>query len=116
MDKNIQLVADTISKLAALGITAVDNPSDFKAYEGAWGSISNYKKVVIGRIREMQDACGRTHLGVFVSYEALSESGNDFEDYTEKITRNVPLSILMDYLESRGIKKCKKVTVLVKEV
>ena len=48
MDKNIQLVADVVSQLAELGITAVENPSAFRAYEGAWGL---YRKLQEGEAR-----------------------------------------------------------------
>ena len=103
MDKNIELVADVVSKLAELGITAVEKPNDFCAYQGAWGSISNYKKVIVGRIREMHDPLGNPRLGVFVKYEALSESGEDFCDFNATEARNVPLETLLPYLEERGI-------------
>lgn len=105
MDKNIQLVADVVSQLAELGITAVENPSAFRAYEGAWGSIANYKKVTLGEIRELQDPLGNVHLGVRVRYEALRESGEDLCDYDIKEARYVALDKLMDYLAERGIKK-----------
>lgn len=107
MDKNIELVADVVSKLAEIGITAVENPSAFRAYEGAWGSIANYAKVTVGRIREMHDPLGNPRLGVFVKYEALRESGEDFCDSQVTESRNVPLEALIPYLEERGIKSPK---------
>lgn len=44
MDKNIALVGQVVSQLAELGIIAIENPSTFRAYEGVWGSIANYKR------------------------------------------------------------------------
>lgn len=108
MDKNILLVADVISQLAELDITAVENPSAFRAYEGAWGSIANYKKVKLGGIRMLRYPDDSTTLGVFVSYEAKRESGEDLCDYEIKESRYVALDKLMDYLAERGIRKVSK--------
>jgi len=108
MDKNIQLVADVVSQLAELGITAVENPSAFHAYEGAWGSIANYKKVKLGGIRMLRYPDDSTALGVFVSYEAKRESGEDLCDYEIKESRYVALDKLMGYLAERGIRKVSK--------
>jgi len=105
MDKNIQLVADVVSKLAEIDITAVASPSAFRAYEGAWGSIANYKKVTLGQIRELRYPDDSVTLGVFVSYEAHRESGEDLCDYDIKESRYVALDKLMDYLAERGIRK-----------
>lgn len=107
MDKNIELVANVVSKLAELGITAVEKPNDFCAYQGAWGSIANYAKVTVGRIREMHDPLGNPRLGVSVKYEALRESGEDFCDSQVTESRNVPLEALIPYLEEHGIKSPK---------
>lgn len=108
MDKNIELVANVVSKLAELGITAVETPNDFCAYQGAWGSIANYARVTIGRIRELRDPADDLRLGVFVKYEAFRESGEDFCDYTVTETRTIPLEKLLTYLEEHGIKSRKK--------
>lgn len=108
MDKNIQLVADVVSQLAELGITAVENPSLFRAYEGAWGSIANYKRVKLGEIRMLSYPDDSTTLGVFVSYEARRESGEDLCDYDIKESRYVALDKLMGYLAERGIRKVSK--------
>ena len=105
MDKNVQLVADVVSQLAELGITAVENPTMFRAYEGAWGSIANYKQVRLGAIRELSYPDNSTTLGVFVSYEAHRESGEDLCDYDIKESRYVALDKLMGYLAERGIRK-----------
>ena len=98
------LVAETVAKLAQLGITLVENPTDYHAYEGAWGSIANYKKVTIGRIRELKMPNDSTTLGAFVRYEALRESGDDLCDYSVSETRTVSLDRLIDYLAEKGIR------------
>ena len=108
MNENIELVVNVVSELAKLGITTVAKPNNFCTYRGAWGSISNYTKVTVGRIREMHDPLGNHRLGVFVKYEALRESGEDFCDSQVTESRNVPLEALIPYLEQHGIKSPKK--------
>lgn len=105
MDKNIALVGQVVSQLAELGIIAIENPSTFRAYEGVWGSIANYKKVTLGGIRMLRYPDGSTTLGVFVSYEAHKESGEDLCDYNIKESRYVALDKLMSYLAERGIRR-----------
>lgn len=107
MDKNISLVAQVVSQLAKLGITAVEKPDDHCAYQGVWGSLANYTKVTIGQIRELYDSLGNPRLGVFVKYEALRESGEDFGDFYVTESRNIPLESLLSYLEDHGIKSRK---------
>lgn len=46
-----------------------------------------------------------TTLGVFVSYEAHKESGEDLCDYNIKESRYVALDKLMSYLAERGIRR-----------
>lgn len=108
MDKNIALVAQVVAELTEMGITAVEKPSAFRAYEGAWGSISNYVKVILGEIRELQDPLGNVHLGVYVRYEAFRESGEDLCDFSIRETRNILLDRLVDYLAEKGIVSGKK--------
>lgn len=105
---NINLVAETVSQLAQLGITAGKNPTDYCAYQGAFGSISNHTVVQIGRIRQMHAPNGESMLGVFVQIDKLSEAGEDFSDFSSSEARNVPLLTLIDYLAGRGIRTPKR--------
>lgn len=107
--QDIQLVADTISYLAEIGITKVGNPTPSRTYEGKRGSIANYSVVQLGPIRTYQDPTGEPHLGVLVSYEASSEAGEDLCDYYTKEIRKVTLEHLPEYLAQRGYKKHERI-------
>lgn len=114
MDKNIQLVAQVVSQLAELDIVTVENPTLFRAYEGAWGSIANYKMVKLSEIRALRRPDDSVTLGVYAVYEAKRESGEGLCDYEVKESRYVELDKLMDYLAERGIKKRQSVTAVLR--
>lgn len=101
---NIQQVAVIIAKLVELGIHPEKKPTFYRAYRGAWGSISNYKEIVLGEITEYTDLDDSKTYGVYVSYEEYTESGDDFCDHRTTDCRTVRLEDLIDYLRSKGIK------------
>lgn len=106
--EQINTITTTVANLVEMGIRPVTTPTEFKAYYGCTGSIANNKSITLGRIKEMRNPLGEPSLGVFVRYEAESESGEDYCDYTIKETRNVPLTELTEYLRQRGFYVRKK--------
>ena len=62
----------------------------------------------LGEIRMLRCPDDSTTRGVFVSYEAKRESGEDLCDYEIKESRYVALDKLMGYLAERGIRKVSK--------
>lgn len=100
--KDLQLVADTVAYLASVGIVPARDPNWHRAYEGVRGSIANFKKVVLGEIKQLHDPAGDAVLGVYVDYTAESEAGEDLCDFSIHETRYVRLVDLKNYLENRG--------------
>lgn len=100
--KDLKLVAKTVAYLASVGIVPVAEPNWHRAYEGKRGSVANFKKVILGEIKQMHNSCGEVVLGVYVDYTAESEAGEDLCDYSIHETRNVRLEDLRNYLENRG--------------
>ena len=101
----INQVTKIVCQLEKLGIHAVEGePTEFRAFEGLWGSVANYAKVCIGAIRTVRDPLDNEHLGVHVHYEARRESGEDLCDYFKQESRYVKLEELINWLAERGIK------------
>ena len=92
-----------IERLNRIGITPIENPTDYHAYIGQYGSVANYKKVTLGKLKYVSDPCGDKHLGVFVNYIAASEAGEDLCDYYIHEKRTLTIDDLFDWLKQRGI-------------
>lgn len=101
----IKEVADAVAMLCEMGIKPVDNPTDFKAYAGGWGSISNYCKVELGKISQVKDPVGDEVLAVYVHSITEKESGELLCDKYIEERRWIELDGLEGYLNKHGFRR-----------
>ena len=77
-------------------------------YDYAIGSIANYKKLSISAPSEQFSLAEDKYvLSSYVQYESFSEAGYIEVDWHKKESGYVALNKLIDYVESKGVKRRK---------